>query len=126
MSKFELLIATLNKLFQTDQEDLDFGIYRIMNQKREEISSFLENDLKKSLIDGLSQLEKSDTEIFVKQLEEVIRNLRSAGVDPDTAPKVTELKKLINTSYSMTDAENDIYSQFVKFFSRYYLEGDFI
>lgn len=126
MNKYQQLISTLNQLFQTDQEDLDFGIYRIMNQKRAEINSFLENDLKKSVSDGLSQLEQSGTESLAKELESVISNLKSAGVDPDTAPKVIELKKQLNASNATEDAENDIYSHLVNFFSRYYLEGDFI
>lgn len=35
----------LEELFQLDQADLDFGIYRIMNTKREEIVRFLNTDL---------------------------------------------------------------------------------
>jgi len=35
------LKAILREMFQLDQADLDFGIYRIMNQKREEIEQFL-------------------------------------------------------------------------------------
>ncbi|WP_322552771.1 site-specific DNA-methyltransferase [Priestia megaterium] len=39
------LIRQLTDMFQFDQADLDFGIYRIMNQKRDEIKNFLENEL---------------------------------------------------------------------------------
>jgi hypothetical protein len=35
----------LGKLFQFDFADLDFGIYRIMNKKRDEIEQFIEEDL---------------------------------------------------------------------------------
>jgi len=35
----------LRELFQFDCADLDFGIYRIMNQKRAVIERFIENDL---------------------------------------------------------------------------------
>ena len=41
-SKFRRL---LEELFQLDHADLDFGIYRIMNQKRDEIMRFLDDDL---------------------------------------------------------------------------------
>lgn len=126
MNKYQQLISTLNQLFQTDQEELDFGIYRIMNQKRSEINSFLETDLKKAVTEGLSQIEQSGTESLAKELENVVSSLKSAGVDPDTAPKVIELKKQLNASNATEDAENDIYSHLVDFFSRYYLEGDFI
>ncbi len=45
MTNFERLRVLLAELVQFDQADLDFGIYRIMNQKRDEISRFLDQDL---------------------------------------------------------------------------------
>ena len=39
------LKALLAELFMFDQADLDFGIYRIMNLRREEIRRFLDEDL---------------------------------------------------------------------------------
>ena len=42
---YNKLKRLLKEIFQFDQEDLDFGIYRIMNQKRDEISKFLDHDL---------------------------------------------------------------------------------
>ncbi len=38
---YKKLIATLEEIFQLDQADFDFGIYRIMNQKQAEINDFL-------------------------------------------------------------------------------------
>jgi adenine-specific DNA-methyltransferase len=35
------LVDLLKELFEFDKAELDFGIYRIMNQKREEVSRFL-------------------------------------------------------------------------------------
>ncbi len=35
----------LAELFMLDQADLDFGIYRVMNAKRAEVTRFLESDL---------------------------------------------------------------------------------
>lgn len=35
----------LSQIFEMDKADLDFGIYRIINQKRNEINSFLDKDL---------------------------------------------------------------------------------
>ena len=37
--------ALLRELFQFDCADLDFGIYRIMNQKRDAVERFIEQDL---------------------------------------------------------------------------------
>ena len=41
----------LRTLFQFDSNDLDFGIYRIMNQKREEVDRFINEELIKA-VDG--------------------------------------------------------------------------
>ena len=45
MSNYNKLQAVLTEVFQLDQADLDFGIYRIMNQKRDAINDFLQNSL---------------------------------------------------------------------------------
>ena len=42
---YKKLIKTLQTIFEMDKADLDFGIYRIMNQKRDDINKFLEDDL---------------------------------------------------------------------------------
>ena len=49
-NKRQQLISKLKEMFQMDQADLDFGIYRIMNAKRDEISQFLEQDLLPTLL----------------------------------------------------------------------------
>ena len=43
--QFEKLTTLLKELFQLDRPDLDFGFYRIMHAKSEEITQFLERDL---------------------------------------------------------------------------------
>ena len=40
--KFRDILA---EILQLDQAELDFGIYRIMNQKRKDIEAFLNNRL---------------------------------------------------------------------------------
>lgn len=39
---FKQLKDQLREMFQLDRGDLDFGIYRIMNQKRGEVTKFLD------------------------------------------------------------------------------------
>jgi hypothetical protein len=53
-SAFESFRAKLAEMFMFDQADLDFGIYRIMNAKRTEISKFL--DSKKLTLLQMQQL----------------------------------------------------------------------
>ena len=55
MSNYDKLLEKLTEMFQLDQADLDFGIYRIMNSKRDEIIRFLEMDLLPQVKQTLSQ-----------------------------------------------------------------------
>ena len=43
--KYEKLKTLLKELFQLDQPDLDFGLYRIMHAKSAEVMQFLAKDL---------------------------------------------------------------------------------
>ena len=43
--KFTRLVGLLKELFQLDQPDLDFGLYRIMHAKSAEVTQFLDKDL---------------------------------------------------------------------------------
>jgi len=42
---YEKLKSLLKELFQLDQSELDFGIYRIMNQKHDNIIQYLDKDI---------------------------------------------------------------------------------
>lgn len=44
-TKLKRLVEKLKELFQLDQPELDFGIYRIMHAKSGEVTQFLERDL---------------------------------------------------------------------------------
>ncbi len=39
------LVKLLRDVFQFEKEDLDFGIYKILNYKKAEIENFIRNDL---------------------------------------------------------------------------------
>jgi adenine-specific DNA-methyltransferase len=56
---YNKLNQLLAELFQFDRSDLDFGIYRIMNQKRDEISKFLDQDLLPQVRQVFSQHQKA-------------------------------------------------------------------
>lgn len=128
MSKnFEKLQSLLSELFQLDQADLDFGIYRIMNQKRDEITRFLEKDLLPQVKTAFAQYHPADKKVLEEKLEEARQAARTAGFNPDQSPKVKELLEQISTISVDTEAlENDVYSHLYSFFRRYYDSGDFI
>ena len=96
----------LRELFEFECADLDFGIYRIMNHKREIIKDFIENQLPNIIEKELSQLEQfRDTPVGKQYLEAL--------------QKATHAR-------SLEAIETDIYNHLYTFFSRYWQDGDFI
>ncbi|MDM7323790.1 MAG: hypothetical protein P3W93_002130, partial [Thermus sp.] len=55
MSSLEKFQSLLKELFEFDHADLDFGIYRILNYKRQAIERFILEDLPKAIKEDLEQ-----------------------------------------------------------------------
>ena len=53
LNKYKELTKKLKEIFQIDQPELDFGIYRILNSRSEEINNYLENTLKAKVLSAL-------------------------------------------------------------------------
>ena len=123
----EKLKDKLSELFQLDQADLDFGIYRIMNARRAEITRFLEKDLLPQVKDSFSIYKSADKAALKADLDKAIEGARSLGVNPNTIPMVMELQaQYDSSSVDLTALENEVYSRLYDFFNRYYDNGDFI
>ena len=73
----------LRELFQLDQADPDFGIYRIMAVKRVEIERFLDQDLLPQVRKALEKYQPAAKADLEQSLVTMVANLRSAGVDPE-------------------------------------------
>lgn len=43
MSKYDDLVSKLKEIFQIDKPQLDFGVYRILNARADEINEYLDN-----------------------------------------------------------------------------------
>ena len=128
MSKqFDKLVPLLKELFQLDQPDLDFGLYRIMHAKAGEITQFLEQDLLPQVQDAFRHYTSADKSVLEDQLKKTIEQANSLGVDPETTAKVTELRQKIATeSVDVAALETEVYDHLYSFFRRYYDEGDFL
>lgn len=109
-----------------DQAELDFGIYRIMNQKRKDIDKYLDEDLVKHVHTVISENASGKSKEIEKQIEEATAQAHALGIDPNALPKIKELKDQLAIFGSAEDMENDVYSHLATFFSRYYEGGDFI
>lgn len=126
-SNLEKLLGLLQELFQLDQADLDFGIYRIMNTKRDEVVRFLDKDLLPQVQEAFKQYKSADKSVLQAELDKLVVSVQNAGMNPDESPKVKELKKQIaESAVDVTALENEVFSHLFNFFRRYYSEGDFI
>lgn len=124
--QFDRFKSTLRELFMLDQADLDFGIYRIMNQKRRDVEQYLNKCLPAQVKALLEQNASNRSADLQKQLNDAISQAQNLGVDPETLPKVKELRKAIERQGAPDELENSVYSHLATFFSRYYECGDFI
>lgn len=125
-TQFDKFITTMKKVLMLDQADLDFGIYRIMNQKRDQIESYINNDLRRQVTEAIRENASNDAEALQKELTQLVATLAAAGMNPDDAPKVKELKNRIAQCGNSEELENEVYSHLTIFFGRYYDGGDFI
>jgi len=125
--KYEKLKTLLMELFQLDQPDLDFGFYRVMHARSAEVTQFLEKDLLPQVKAAFAQYQPADKAAIEKELAKAIEQARSLGADPETLPKVQELRtRLADDAVDLDALEAEVYDHLYSFFRRYYSEGDFL
>jgi len=138
----EQLQELLRDLFQFDAADLDFGVYRILNQRRDRIEQFIEDDLLDAVDESLESLADAKRAEIEEELEEKATELRQDWDDdifnPDGSLKdqyanlgqkdLEEYQDLWETQEDVAVAEETearIFNDLYRFFSRYYEDGDF-
>ena len=125
--KYDKLKTLLKELFQLDQSDLDFGLYRVMHAKSAEVSQFLDDDLLPQVQVAFDQYRTADKVEIEKRLATAIEQAQGLGVDPETTQKVKDLRALHqNNAVDIGALENEVYDHLFGFFRRYYSEGDFL
>ena len=136
-AKFQNL---LRELFQFDCADLDFGIYRIMNQKREVVERFIAGALPTAvdaeLDSGLlcQQAQAQDRLAETAQTVRATLGDDAIGDDGEIAAHLRETPigrdyrdaRVRAVGSNRAGVEKDIYNHLYVFFSRYYEDGDFI
>ena len=125
--KLERLKLLLREMFQLDRGDLDFGLYRIMNLKSEEIMKFLENDLLPQVKESLDlSHDEARVELEAKR-EDLIEAARMLNrTRPEDEEVVKEVDRKLQEVARDEQSESDVYNHLANFFGRYYSEGDFI
>jgi len=131
----------LKRLFQFDTSDLDFGIYRILNYKREQIEKFISQDLvdkiesafAKHKDERLANIDQS----FEKSKENAIKGLGTQAFTPtgdlkehfkDTplGEEYLTIKARKEEAETIDQIKLQVFNDLYSFFSRYYEEGDFV
>ena len=134
------LQTLLHSLFRADAADLDFGIYRIINFRRTQFETFINDELPKRVNAALDK--NAGAEAARQELDEraatVRKTLGDDVLDADgnlindafaNVPVVTDYlaaKAQHGSPRSREQREEAICNHLYTFFSRYYETGDFI
>ena len=125
--KYEKLKTLLKELFQLDQPDLDFGIYRVLHAKSAEVSKFLDKNLLPQVKDAFALYQSADKAKIERDLDKAIEQAQGLGVDPETTQRVKDLRaRLKSEAVDIGALESEVYDHLFSFFRRYYAEGDFL
>ncbi len=138
IEKFQNLIK---KVFQFDAADLDFGIYRILNYKRNKIEDFINKDLKEKVESAFAKYKDERLTNVNQRFEEakrkVIEVLGEQAFTPTgeikeefkntpVAKDFLSLKEQKAEVETIDQIKAQVFNDLYNFFSRYYEEGDFI
>jgi len=140
LEKFQSL---LRELFQFEQADLDFGVYRIMNLRRERMETWLNRELParaRAILKQGGNTADDDLGGRLDVLKAQILEMEPGGIDEDgnivnealkgiaKGKEYLKLKAQADRAPARTAAgmEPLVYNHLYDFFSRYYDTGDFI
>ncbi|MFB2765630.1 DNA methyltransferase [Marinobacter shengliensis] len=116
----------LREMFQLNQPELDFGLYRIMHARKDDVNRFIEKDLPSITQKAFQDFASQDKTAIEKELQETVEGLEKAKVNPETNEYVQELKAKLRDDFDLAREEGEVYDALLTFFSRYYNEGDFL
>ena len=125
--KKQRLLALLRTMFQLDQPDLDFGLYRIMHAKGEQLETFLTTEFDQIIDKVFADRGARHEEEALKAYESAKKQAVEFGApDPESAPKVQQARARYDAIRLTGGDDAEIYDHLYRFFSRYYDEGDFM
>ena len=116
----------LKEMFQLNQPELDFGLYRIMHARKDDITKFIEQDLPAITRKAFEQFSSQDKTQLEAALQQARKAAQDAGFDADDSPRVKEIQAQLQSGFDLSREEGDVYDALVTFFGRYYSEGDFL
>lgn len=120
-------MAKLTELFRLNQPDLDFGFYRIMQAKAQQVKTFIDKDLLQIIEDAFGQVDEGRKAELAAAVEKAIQTVKDFGApNPEETEPVKKAKAALDALRDGATAESDVYDHLYRFFERYYDEGDFI
>ncbi|MFN3975893.1 MAG: site-specific DNA-methyltransferase, partial [Aquificaceae bacterium] len=138
LEKFQDL---LKKLFQFESSDLDFGIYRILNYKRERIEKFIKEDLKNKVEEAFKKHKderlSNVKEEYERIKETIIQNFGENAFTPTgdlkeefkntpLGRRFLEIRERKEEVEAIEEIKLQVFNDLYNFFSRYYEDGDFV
>ena len=133
------LQGLLRELFQFDCQDLDFGIYRVLNYKRKQIEEFINERLRRIVDDAFAQYAAADKAAVERELEErrheIVASMGATAFDATgqlvmafretpLGKQFIELEQKVKVGRVAVELKASVYNDLYTFFSRYYEEGD--
>lgn len=130
----------LQKLFRADAADLDFGIYRIINHRRDLIQSFIQEEIPSIIENALNanaEIE-SDREKLEDLRSQVINAFGADVLNADgnlidetvkerpMVKEYLEAQEQIGSPQTPDQRSDNVFNHLYTFFSRYYDNGDFV
>ena len=146
-SSLEHLQTLLRDLFQFDLSDLDFGIYKLLRLKKDEIEAFLTKQLPDRVEEVFAGSAAEEQEKLQQEVTQLADEIRAKISDEALTPtgevkqefrdaKIKSAQKLIHDyeqkrsqlgEIAATEEEKaEVFNHLYAFFSRYYEDGDFI
>ncbi len=139
IEKFQNL---LRELFQVkDAAELDFGIYRILKLKREQVEEFISSRLPAIIDEAFREFITTDTTTLRNRLNKLSAEfvkvagpkaidadgeLRQDLRDSEAGQEYCELRSQLAAATMTEEQKIRVYNDLYSFFSRYYDDGDFI
>ena len=139
LQKFQEL---LQQLFQFDCQDLDFGIYRVLNYKRKEVKGFIDERLPQIVDEAFALYAATDQKELErelaakrKELEETASKLGQQAFgatgqlemvlrETPLGKQYTKLEEQAKVGRVADELKASVYNDLYTFFSRYYEDGD--
>ncbi|MBO1923780.1 DNA methyltransferase [Thiomicrorhabdus sp. 6S3-12] len=128
----------LKQMFQLDQPELDFGLYKIMHAKAERINAFLDKELEQQIDAVFADADQADQHSAIEAAKQTLITQLGEGAFDEKGELVEHFKgvpaakdylKVVDQAKAgkgNLSGRAVIYDHLIRFFSRYYDGGDFM